>query len=131
MADALSAGTRPATNPVVSTTAATYANTRQSNAKSRWTGRSLGSLTAEQQPADPGAQQETGRAAEGREQKRLGDQLPHEPQPPGAERVAQRELLHATRAARQQQAGDVDARHQQDEDHESDEDRADDGQHGP
>ena len=62
-------------------------------------------------------QQQPARAAEYREHEVLGQELPHEAEPRGAQRTADRELALARLGPRQHQVRDVDAR---DEQHEAD-----------
>ena len=54
-------------------------------------------------------------AAEARQHETLDQELPREPRPAGAQRGANRELVHAAGRPHQREVGDVHARHEQDE----------------
>ena len=72
-------------------------------------------------------------AAPKREHQRLDEQLPEDAPVAGAERDPHRDIARADHAAREQQTGDVDARHEQQQrrsrenDHQRRAERADDG----
>ncbi len=71
----------------------------------------------QQSPVTQGRDEEPGEPARDGQHEALGQQLADQPDAPCAERGAHPELPFAGGAARQQQAGDVDAR---DEQHEAD-----------
>ena len=60
-------------------------------------------------------QQQAARAAEDGDDQVLGEQLPHQAEPRGAERAPDRELTLTCLGARQEQVGDVDARNEEHE----------------
>ena len=115
-----SAGNRPNSRPVASATTIVNASTRQStptSAPSAPTRGRLAVLIDEQRPDAERAQRQPQRPAGERQDQALGEQLPDDLAPRGAERGAHGQFAAPAGGAHEQQVGDVGAG---DEQHEAD-----------
>ena len=106
---ALSAGARPKSTAVATQTTSTKTKARQSSATSCARG-SLSAPTIASRPAAPLRDDQPRRRAGRRQQQALGQRLPHQAPPPGAERRAGDHVAHPAAHAREQQVRDVRAR---------------------